>query len=74
MYESAVNYNVEDFPKVAVDAYPTVVIGVKFVSTKVETNLTPVTTVGYASTATLGKSSALSLTADLYICSVKTMY
>ena len=33
MYESAVNDNAEDFPKVAVDAYPTAVIGVKFVST-----------------------------------------
>ena len=31
MYESAVNDNAEDFHKVAVDAYPTVVIGVKFV-------------------------------------------
>ena len=30
MYESAVNDNAEDFPKVAVDAYSTVVIGVKF--------------------------------------------
>ena len=26
MYKSAVNYNAEDFPKVAVDTYPTVVI------------------------------------------------
>ena len=33
MYESAVNDNAEDFPKVAVDAYPTVDIVVKFVST-----------------------------------------
>ena len=33
MYESAVNDNAEDFPKVTVDIYPTVVIGVKFVST-----------------------------------------
>ena len=33
MYESAVNDNAEDFSKVAVDAYPTVVIGVKCVST-----------------------------------------
>jgi hypothetical protein len=33
MYESAANDNAEDFPKVAVDAYPMVVIGVKFVST-----------------------------------------
>uniref|UniRef100_A0A8C8LVB9 Mitogen-activated protein kinase kinase kinase n=1 Tax=Oncorhynchus tshawytscha TaxID=74940 RepID=A0A8C8LVB9_ONCTS len=41
---------------------------------KVETNLTPVTTGGNGSTATLGKSSALSLTADSYISSVKTMY
>jgi hypothetical protein len=36
MYESAVNENTEDFPKVAVDAYPTVVIGVKCVSTFVD--------------------------------------
>ena len=36
MYKSAVNNNAEDFPKVAVDAYPTVVIGVKFVSTFVD--------------------------------------
>ena len=35
-YESAVNDNAEDFPNVAVDAYPTVVIGVKFVSTFVD--------------------------------------
>ena len=28
--------NAEDFPKVAVDTYPTVVIGVKFVSTFVD--------------------------------------
>ena len=35
MYES-VNDNAEDFPKFAVDAYPTVVIGVKFVSTFVD--------------------------------------
>ena len=28
--------NAEDFPKVAVDAYPTVFIGVKFVSTFVD--------------------------------------
>ena len=33
MYGSAVNDNAEDFPKVAVDANPTVDIGVKFVST-----------------------------------------
>ena len=33
MYESDVNDNAEDFPKVAVDACPTVVIRVKFVST-----------------------------------------
>ena len=33
MYESAVNDNAEDFPKVAVDTYSTVVIGVKSVST-----------------------------------------
>jgi hypothetical protein len=33
MNESAVNDNAEDFPKVAVDAHPTVVIGFKFVST-----------------------------------------
>ena len=32
MYKSVVNDNAEDFPKVAV-VYPTVVIGVKFVST-----------------------------------------
>jgi hypothetical protein len=32
----AVNDNAEDFPKVAVDAYPIVVIGVKFVSTFVD--------------------------------------
>ena len=36
MYESAVNDNAEDFPKVTVDAYSTVVIGVKFVSTFVD--------------------------------------
>jgi hypothetical protein len=30
MYQSAVNDNAEDFHKVAVDAFPTVVIGVKF--------------------------------------------
>ena len=36
MYKSAVNDNAEDFPKVAVDAYPTVVIGVKFVSNFVD--------------------------------------
>ena len=36
MYESAVNDNAEDFPKVAVDAYPTVVITVKFGSTFVD--------------------------------------
>ena len=36
MYESAVNDNSEDFPKVAVDVYPTVFIGVKFVSTFVD--------------------------------------
>ena len=36
MYESAVNENAEDFPKVTVDTYPTVVIGVKFVSTFVD--------------------------------------
>ena len=34
---------------------------------KVETNLTPITTLGYVSTATLGKSFALSVIADLYI-------
>ena len=33
MYGSAVNDNEEDFPRVAVDAFPTLVIGVKFVST-----------------------------------------
>ena len=32
-YPSAVNDNAEHFPKVAVDAFPTVVIGVKFSST-----------------------------------------
>ena len=31
-YQSADNDNAEDFPKVAVDGYPMVVIGVKFVS------------------------------------------
>ena len=36
MYESAVNDNAEDFPKVAVDEYHKVVIGVKFVSTFVD--------------------------------------
>ena len=36
MYESAVNDNAEDFPKVTVDAYRPVVIGVKFVSTFVD--------------------------------------
>ena len=36
MYESAVNDNAEDFPKVTVDTYSTVVIGVKFVSTFVD--------------------------------------
>ena len=36
MYKSAVNDNAEDFPKVTVDAYSTVVIGVKFVSTFVD--------------------------------------
>ena len=36
MYKSAVNDNAEDFPKVADDAYPMVVIGVKFVSTFVD--------------------------------------
>ena len=36
MYESAVNDNAEDFPKVTVDAYSTVVIGVKYVSTFVD--------------------------------------
>ena len=39
-----------------------------------ETDLTPITKVGYASTATLGKSNTLSLTADSYISSMKTMY
>ena len=33
---SVVNDNAEDFPKVAVDAYPTVVMGVKFGSTFVD--------------------------------------
>ena len=36
MYTSGVNDNAEVFPKVAVDAYPTVVIGFKFVSTFVD--------------------------------------
>ena len=36
MYESAVNDNAEYLPKVAVDAYPLVVIRVKFVSTFVD--------------------------------------
>ena len=36
MYESAVNDTAEDFPKVAFDAYPTVVIRVKFVYTFVD--------------------------------------
>ena len=36
MFTSAVNDNAEDFPKLAVDAYPMVVIGVKFVSTFVD--------------------------------------
>jgi hypothetical protein len=33
MYKSAFNDNAENFLKVAVDTYPTVVIGVKFLST-----------------------------------------
>ena len=36
MYKSAVNDNAQDFPKVAVDAFPMVVIGVNFVSTYVD--------------------------------------
>ena len=36
LYESAVNGNAEDFPTVALDTYPLVVIGVKFVSTFVD--------------------------------------
>ena len=36
MYESSVNDNAEDFPKVAVDAYPPGVIRIKFVSTFVD--------------------------------------
>ena len=36
MYKSADTDNAEDFPKVAVDAYPTFGIGVKFVSTFVD--------------------------------------
>ena len=36
MYKSGVNDNAEDFPKVAVDAYPMVVIWVKFVFTFVD--------------------------------------
>ena len=41
MHESAVNDNAEDFPKVAVDAYPLVVIGVKFVSRFVDGVISP---------------------------------
>ena len=41
MYESPVNDNAEDFPKVAVEAYPTIVIGVKFVSTFVDLWISP---------------------------------
>jgi hypothetical protein len=36
MYGSVVNDNVEDFPNIAVDEYPTVVIEVKCVSTFVD--------------------------------------
>ena len=36
MYESAVHDTTKHFPKVAVDAYRPVVIGVKFVSTFVD--------------------------------------
>ena len=36
MYKSAVYDNAEDFPKVAADAFPPVVIGVKYVSTFVD--------------------------------------
>ena len=36
IHKSAVNDNAQDFPKVAVDAYSTVVIGVKFVSSFVD--------------------------------------
>ena len=36
MYKSVVKDNADDFPKVAVDTNPTVVIGVKFVSTFVD--------------------------------------
>ena len=32
IYESTINDNAEDFPKVAIDAYPPVVIGVKCIS------------------------------------------
>jgi hypothetical protein len=39
IYQCAVNHNAEDFPKVAVDAYPMVVIGVKFVSIFVDWGL-----------------------------------
>jgi hypothetical protein len=41
MYKSAVNDNAEDFPKVAVavDAYPTIVIWVKFVSNLIHLSL-----------------------------------
>jgi hypothetical protein len=36
MYESAVNDNAEDFPKVAVHAYPPVIIRANFLSTFVD--------------------------------------
>jgi hypothetical protein len=36
MYKPAVNDKAEDFSKVSVDSYPTVVIGVKFGSTFVD--------------------------------------
>ena len=36
MYESALNANAENFPKVDVDSYPIVVIWIKFVSTFVD--------------------------------------
>ena len=36
MYESAVNDNAEDFPKVVVDPFQTVAIAVKYVSTFVD--------------------------------------
>jgi hypothetical protein len=46
MHKFAVNDNAEDFPKVSIDAYPPVVIGVKFVSTFVELGESLVTNIG----------------------------